>query len=641
MSSNGRIESPIRAWDVKLMPADNGRTFIYNRRSGAVATGSAAMAQTIAWCQSPGTIAEQAERIARWQQLGHLHRIAGLGQGSLGERLRARVAHYLLNNGRAMEAPRRSVEAIRHELAKLHEAGFLRDDDQLLEMISRSAVSALESQHQTEDEANPDLFGIGVINIVGSGKFGSRRALRDRTLAARRLNVGRTKVLIINECEAATCVRASARERVLFLRSEQHLAFASQLKRYAGVPDETLAFGAVGGSEEVQTTPGARNILLLDSARHLSVQIMAGSLQSTQLRPDEPTVAVSSAADAFAASDSRENFALEEGPHNGIALHKGHLGERPFQYVGPRRQASVRIDQTFAPSFVSCLAGPGVRIGVTMSGTWSSVGVRPVNHSLAYAGPFLVLLPSLALDAPVAQERRTASRVKEIVLSDRQVPTSPHLGLDHRRLLPPFPVVSEDAEIVWSAAARVCCPGVFRVCLPYEAQTDDLPDGVNWRRQYSFPRMSHGLILANIIASFGEWHGPAMSEGESMRELGRYLQALSRMGQVAFHEFARSLIGKVCNNWIMRLSRILEEDTRRQTTRQLAAEAWVGQIECALAKELVARSEMYGAARSRGAPYGRLSNVLRAYGELLEAWPDLVAATESFRRSDGHLASFE
>jgi hypothetical protein len=214
-----------------------------------------------------------------------------------------------------------------------------------------------------------------------------------------------------------------------------------------------------------------------------------------------------------------------------------------------------------------------------------------------------------------------------------------NLGLDNRRLLPPFLPVQRNQDGVFGALVRTCCDGGYFGFLPWTvlhgppaARPFDPADP--WK---GVAGVQSGHIIQVLVRSFAS--GPDKADtAKNLRTLGT---ALVEWGSAPWPEFAELVRLRLWGQFSKHAVHV--EGLLRKFGGQPAFWAQdAKQFLTALRKALpdpqyvapVDLAEAFGADQAGE----RLQRLVRRFGQLLQCWPDMAEAAKELRARGVRLA---
>jgi hypothetical protein len=205
------------------------------------------------------------------------------------------------------------------------------------------------------------------------------------------------------------------------------------------------------------------------------------------------------------------------------------------------------------------------------------------------------------------------------------------MGLDNRNLLPPFFPVKRNSDGVFGALLRRCFPqsltGHVPIAVLHEPpEVRQFPRDQVWRDGALFEVAD---LLFRIMGDFD--FGPVSDPARRLRMLGRYIAEAGSADLEAFEEFVRFRLWGLARS---RTQGILETLKRHEFQPSYWADDCRRHIEAytnAITQpDYVIPQDLLDGRSPEEAR--RLSQrLVRRFGELLAAWPDIVEAAKSLR----------
>jgi hypothetical protein len=456
---------------------------------------------------------------------------------------------------------------------------------------------------------------------------------------------GRRHDYVIVDDSAEAAVRARHREvlRALgdrygaaigYAGPEERARFAVALVRRAGLPPEAVEFALLNPEGCPVATGASRNALLLHTAGDLLVQVDDDTLCELAVPPGaRPGLALSSRHDPtefwfFAAEEALPCGGPDQ--EDLLSVHEQLLGRSLADCV-----ASVDVGQATA-ALLSKLASGGGRVVVTAAGVVGDSGMGSSTYLLTLDGDSRSrLLRSEGDYRHALAGHRVLRAVPRATLCERAFCVAVNLGLDNRELLPPFLPVQRNQDGVFAALVGACLGGGWFGFLP-RALRHQPPAGRAAGRDVVPPVGTGHLLQVLVRAAAPEPVGP--DAAKNFHAVGRALAEWGRLSPAAFQSLVRSHLGEQLQRQAALLAGRLRQfgglpEFWAQDVRQVLAHFHdeLARQSYATPGDLV---EAFGPARA-GAVAQRL--VLRT-GQLLQAWPALVAAARDLRRAGIRLA---
>jgi len=272
------------------------------------------------------------------------------------------------------------------------------------------------------------------------------------------------------------------------------------------------------------------------------------------------------------------------------------------------------------------------QVAVTFSGILGDSGSGSCSGYLTSRGDFRArLVESEETYGMAVTSREVLQAVRAPTVSDGFWCMSYAMGLDNRNLLPPFFPVKRNSDGVFGALLRRCFPqsltGHVPIAVLHEPpEVRQFPRDQVWRDGALFEVAD---LLFRIMGDFD--FGPVSDPARRLRMLGRYIAEAGSADLEAFEEFVRFRLWGLARS---RTQGILETLKRHEFQPSYWADDCRRHIEAytnAITQpDYVIPQDLLDGRSPEEAR--RLSQrLVRRFGELLAAWPDIVEAAKSLR----------
>lgn len=441
--------------------------------------------------------------------------------------------------------------------------------------------------------------------------------------------------------------RSDYRVDCWYVGPQERERFGSHLIARGGFPRDAIDFalgvsGRCGGLERLLdrkavTTGASLNALLLHAAGEMFVSVDDDSV----CRLAEPPESIS----GLRLCSDRDPTALWFFPDRHRALDLARWRELDFlklheQLLGKdvsgcasEAVASGGLDLAGAdPQLVNALTTAADSVTITMAGLVGDSGTSSRAAPIfARDGSWARLVQSAEIYRAALCNRAVLRAVRQCVISDNAFCMSGNLGLDNRRVLPPFFPVFRNHDGLFAACARACRDFRFTGFLPYALEHDP-PEPRCFGRPDSWSdatvmRVSDLMcLLAGTFRPLPGTDGPV-----AIRALGGWLSGLAAMPLRDFRELLR------VQCW-QHVGRVLDlVDQRLRETRGVP-EFWAQDLRgfAATLVENCAR-ESYIVPIDLDPRLGEtnacqaLRSMVALFARLLCLWPDIVQAARDLR----------
>ena len=429
-----------------------------------------------------------------------------------------------------------------------------------------------------------------------------------------------------NSAESAERARAAVQAiagpcqaRLRYAGVAEKRGFAERLAAESGVPPELIGFALAGDQRCTISTGANRNSLLLDTVGKLTLAVDDDTVAKIATLPGHD-----SAASSFPGFDPTEFWFFQD--------HDSALG------------ALSRLDIDLLGCHEGLLgseSAAGGHVVMTLHGLVGDSGMASPRHYLTLTGGSrerLVASP---------ESYRSAFRSREVVRTVRR-PTivrgsfcmSTFLGLDQRRLLPPFFPVQRNSDGIFGQTLYKCLDRAHTAFLPWTLlHSPDPPRRFSpedlWGAAARL-RMSD-LVIAAILGK--ESPAEAATTAARLIDLGKHLEWLGGLNAVDFEDQLRAVqeyrnfglmttlhgqlqtYGRAPAYWAEDVERMIE-----LTSQAPRAEDYLAPAD--LPRGLDAADTI------------RLAQeLIRKYGALLQAWPALFDAAARLAQQGRRLSA--
>ena len=431
-------------------------------------------------------------------------------------------------------------------------------------------------------------------------------------------------------------VRDVARRSGIRVRHADRAArvrFAEEVAALAGV-DPDVARAALAPSAGSTFSAGAsRNALLLDASGTCALQV------------DDDTVCEPRAAPAEAAALALRSFEdpteiwFDGGAGSGgearpgvAALHERLLGMQAVDAVR-RAVAGGGVDPARASSGLLARIAAGGRVACTQLGLRGDSGMGAMGYLLTIGQPSRGrLLASEATYREAVEARRLTRAVTAETLTDQELCMTYAIGLDARAPLPPFPATHRNEDGLFGSVLAACEPEAVFGHLPFTiGHEPEEPRRRPFEHVFDQPgRVGVNDLIGGLVAS-SRGEIDARSPAAAMESLGRALVAWTSLPCAEVFERVWWMLARRLAQRLSRVDALLRAEGR-------APAFWARDLD-RLADAARARAEdperavpyEHDGLPDRDAARARSIASARAYGELLAAWPAMMAAARELR----------
>jgi hypothetical protein len=533
--------------------------------------------------------------------------------------------------------PDQSVR-VGEQLAALAAAGLLVSHRQLLDRLRQAAPDA---QTATAGPTPITTLGIPTRNRLPT----LQRCLASVVAGIRRGPESPAVVLVDDsgqEEQRAACrdllrsLRGSYPGPLFYAGPEAKERFARRLAEHAGLDPETVSF-ALGNVEGCPITTGtSRNLLLLHAAGEALLQLDDDTV--CQLAPTpgaRPGLVFSSQHDPtefwFPAEDER----LPVGPfapHDLLTVHEQLLGKGLGDCLAALPPG---VEPDFDRAGAGFFRGAGGQVRVTAAGVAGTSGMGSSLYFLTLEGESRArLLRSETVYRTAISRQQLLRGVARPTVTQGALCLALNLGLDHRRLLPPFMPVQRNQDGIFATLVKTCCPGACFGFLPsllvHRSPQPRATAADHFMLTLAGIRSDQVLLL--LIRTLAPRYG--VSEERNLRVLGEALAELGALPAQEFAEVVRLQVWEQMSGLADQLAGLLRKYSGEPAW-------WAADVQRLLAglrgRLLEADYAVPDDLRQAFGPDYALpvfQRLVARFGRLLQCWPAMVAAARDLRSRD-------
>ncbi len=445
---------------------------------------------------------------------------------------------------------------------------------------------------------------------------------------------GRTPDLIVADDSASAETRAGTRTalqrlernfsaRIRYAGLPEKSRFADALAGESGLPLAIIRFALLGDERYAVSTGANRNCLLLDT------------LGALMLSVDD---------------DTRCRMAATPGREDAVAFHRGYDPTefwffpdrtRALESVSPVEVDVLGCHEALLGHATADLGGPADatgRVAVTLHGLLGDSGMSSPRHYLTLTGASRDrLLASSEAYRSAFRSREVLRAVRRPTVSAGSFCMTTFIGFDNRVLLPPFLPVQRNADGVFGLLVQKCTSEGRLAFLPWVLLHS--PDGLRTFTPDEMATDGASVRMADIVIACVSGHEMGdrrFADATRFRRLGKHLQSLGALDLTEFEAHVRGLLRHRANAFVAILHGHLH-------TYRGSPQFWSEDVTQLIAVMMKATMrEDYVVPRDLrqydNDDARQLSQRLVArFGELLEAWPTIVAAARRLRASGQRL----
>lgn len=614
-------------------------TWLLSSRSGVARVVPASIAAILFRCDRFRTLDEHAYRAAQAETRRALQ--AGSGKGH--SRVRGIAARFMTRliaaSGAQVPVRREAVLAVRRQLEAFVRDGYLVAEAELFIRVRERSPTPVAA---TAKPAPVSVLGIPTRD---------RPELLARALESYAGNLreyGRNVQVIVADDSrkpgSGDANRAVARHvekefgiEITVVDHEWRARYAQRLADETGIPLDVVRFAVLGDARCQQSYGAARNTLHLLCAGKMAVHVDDDTLcqhwRVAERSPSTRSADEDGGTQFWFLPEGLESCAgVEPVSVDFIGSHEMLLGVSDSELVGSITAGTLAVEINdpsagwIAYNRDTADAGG---VGVTLGGGVGDSGLRNSWPRLFFEGPSF---DRLIGDESGYRDRLATRQIVRLAprttVTDSSLCIGMNLGLDHRRLLPPFMPVQRMEDGIFMTVLRRCMPGVRvgHLALAVEHR----PAGRADRETLYFDRVGREFqvndFLQWCILSVGTGRRDNNPE-QNFRSLGRYLEAMAELSLREFEVQLRLAGARVLNQQITVLERRLGNASGQRMTRWVNDSArYLQALRFGLIlSDLVVPTDLQGRPEERMLT---LQALIGQYGALVRQWPDLWQAAE-------------
>jgi hypothetical protein len=628
-----------RIADIEVSRAGEQHVAVYSKVSNDAMVLSSEEAAMLCHCGSWLPLEEHAKSWCRQRELAPLQALSsGHGPRWAAWALKP-LWRYADRRRESVPVDGRQLDKTKRRLEELARKGFLVTAESLPGDCRRQSIPA----------SLPPIESLGMTTR-------NRPAVLRRGLAShlenRRLYQRSNDYVIIDDAadsESEKCTRAE----LLALQGEcaapiryagraERRRFAAALVRESGAPAALVEFALLGLPPCPLTTGAARNCLLLATAGDRFVMVDDDSVcRLAQCPSSQHGIALSSRRDPtqfWFFDNVQSTLQTKFADADFLGLHESLLG-RGVAGCLPQQADFESLDLHAAePGFDSRLRLWGGRVRATMAGVLGDSGIGATGYLFVDAESQERLTRSEADYLAAVRSRQVLRCVRRTTISEGTSCIAVNLGLDNRSLLPPFIPVQRNSDGLFARTLRLCFRDGYLGHLPWvvfhdperprEQQLEDY-----WRHLRHL--RTSDLVIHLLQASGAPYDG--LGEAASLRRLGGQFQDCGSLDEAEFEEVLRkqiwlSVAGVFSGASSPEAPAAGQEFYARYRNKYVEIlRERVTERDYLLPSDL---QQIGGEEQVRA--LGR--EIIRRFGELLQAWPELYAAALRLRARGVELA---
>ena len=313
-----------------------------------------------------------------------------------------------------------------------------------------------------------------------------------------------------------------------------------------------------------------------------------------------------------------------------FALHEMLLARSAGELIARHGLATQGFEQPTARLFQR-IEGGGARVALTQLGVAGDSGMASSTYFLNLDGELREnLTRSERVYRSALSVHRLIRAARQLSVSDDAFCMGLNLGLDNRRLLPPFMPVQRREDDIFSALLRSSAEGSCFGFLPWALAHDP-----GLRKRPSIAERSARLHSGDIVHAIVRSFTPLEAKGpqRNLFKLGELLCDLARAPAGDFAEFVRVLAWRQTGRQIALVESLLQKHQGLPQYWAADARGYIATLQESVARRSYIVPLDLELAFGADSAMARMQRLVLRLGELLKAWPALREAARQVRGS--------
>ena len=315
-----------------------------------------------------------------------------------------------------------------------------------------------------------------------------------------------------------------------------HLCF--EIAHATQIPESVIQFALLGDQRCIDSYGACRNALLLSTRASLSIQVDDDTQCYLTSSSTETGLEISSKRRPNIYKPMSFLPLSQENPED-IHLYKEHvkwLGEAPLDVFAETLNQNLLPTLTHSsPKILELLSHPNATIATTYLGTVGDSGMQ--GHASRLFDPHEQLLASEDDFNQLMTTRWMIKSVPQTTISDSPHCMTIHIGLDTRKLLPPFMPVMRNEDGVFGAVKHVCFPHYLSAYLPYTIQ--HLPPEERPIPSLDEALRSPEMRTNDLVCQLVLYAKQDFAHAPSLKTLGEYLLEIASSSPDSFRQLVQ------------------------------------------------------------------------------------------------------
>lgn len=420
-------------------------------------------------------------------------------------------------------------------------------------------------------------------------------------------------------------------------------SFAEALVEESGVPPDVVDFALFGLPNCPITTGSARNSLLLATVVDRLVMVDDDSVCQLAVCPtSEDGVALTSKRDPtefwFFADPETALREAQFAEVDFLGLHEGLLGRNIADCLPDRSESNAVDSREPGPGFDCRLRRWGGRMRASMAGVLGDSGIGSTGYLFIDAQSQERLTRSEASYLAAVQSRQVLRSVRRTTISEGTSCIAVNLGLDNRTLLPPFIPVQRNSDGLFARTLRLCFRDGYLGYLPWAVL--HAPEKPRQQTLEDYWRHVRQVRTADLVIHLMQGSGApydGLTDAGALRRLGAQFEEWGSLDGEAFRELLRTQVWRSVGSVFSGQQRPDVPPTEQAFYAELRKKYADILRERVTEEDYLLPSDL-ASAGDKEQVHALSRSIIRKFGQLLQAWPEIYEAAERLRAKGVELA---
>ncbi|MDR8393090.1 hypothetical protein NC796_18180 [Aliifodinibius sp. S!AR15-10] len=537
------------------------------------------------------------------------------------------------------DLPERNLQIVQQQLELFVQSGNLITSNELSAKVT-SCVSALD----VADESTP---GIQVLGIPTCNRNQMLVRCVESYLSNPVNGSGISHLHIVDDSDQTDpdnqnrqainklCRRHET--NLLWIDRSYRTRFAEQLSKAGDIPEDVTQFALFGDSRIPFTAGASRNTLLLQAAGTKSTQVDDDTINEIRPAPNMQDELALSTEEShkfvfFPGRDAVSEFTKQHKPNgsgtgnNFFSHHNTLLGRHPGVLV--HNEDEVDYDRLSQDRLLKKMRKQDAHIAVTFLGALGDSGMNHHWQRLARnEHSFRKLVEDESSYHEAMCTRQLFRFVSHRSIGDTIYCMGMNMGLDTRRLLPPFMPVQRNEDGTFGVLLHRYFPTACKGYLPYAIRHDPPGRDFSVDKEEALrvgPLRTNDILVAVLLALSEQNDNMGNNGAKNLAAVGKHIKNMSGAPEKVFQEEVRDYCADLLTIRMTFVQQLLNERIDAPDYWKRDAEQVVANFKSLRdSADLCVPSDLPG---STGERLALLQDLMKKYGDLLVHWPAMWRA---------------